>query len=281
MFYLLILLLQMKLIKHITDLNKAVNSEKELGFVPTMGNLHKGHESLIKKSKKKCKKTMVSIFVNPTQFNNKADYKSYPRSLKKDLRVLKRLKVDYIYLPTVNQIYKDIDKYKISLKKSEKILCAKFRKGHFEGVLDVLNRFVKIISPQIIFMGEKDYQQFFLVKKFIEKKYKSKVYSSITIRNSNKVALSSRNSLLNQANLNTAGLIANQLLYLKRLIRKNKNNSNNLIKIFKNELIQKFNIKIDYLECRNLSNLGTNLYNKPFKIFVAYYLNSVRLIDNF
>ena len=93
--------------------------------------------------------------------------------------------------------------------------------------------------------------------------------------------MSSRNSLLNQANLNTAGLIANQLLYLKRLIRKNKNNSNNLIKIFKNELIQKFNIKIDYLECRNLSNLGTNLYNKPFKIFVAYYLNSVRLIDNF
>jgi pantoate--beta-alanine ligase len=281
MFYLLILLLQMKLIKHITDLNKAVNSEKELGFVPTMGNLHKGHESLIKKSKKKCKKTMVSIFVNPTQFNNKADFKSYPRSLKKDLRVLKRLKVDYIYIPTINQIYKDKGNFKISLKKSEKILCAKFRKGHFEGVLDILNRFVKMISPKIIFMGEKDYQQFFLVKKFIEKKYSSKVHLSTTIRNSNKVALSSRNNLLNQANLNTAGLIANKLFYLKRSISKNKNNSNNLIKIFKNELIQKFDIKIDYLECRNLFNLSTNLYNKPFKIFVAYYLNKVRLIDNF
>ena len=84
----------MKLIKHITDLNKAVNSEKKLGFVPTMGNLHKGHESLIKISKKKCKRTMVSIFVNPTQFNSKADYKAYPRGLKKDLRVLKKLKVD-------------------------------------------------------------------------------------------------------------------------------------------------------------------------------------------
>jgi len=281
MFYLLILLLQMKLIKHITDLNKAVNSEKKLGFVPTMGNLHKGHESLIKISKKKCKRTMVSIFVNPTQFNSKADYKSYPRGLKKDLGVLRKLKVDYVYLPTVNQIYTNIEKYKISLKKSEKILCAKFRKGHFEGVLDVLNRFVKIISPKIIFMGEKDYQQFFLVKKFIEKKYKSKVFSSTTIRNSNKVALSSRNNLLNKSNLNTAGLIANQLFYLKILISKNKNKSNNLIKIFKSELVQKFDIKIDYLECRNLINLSSNLYNKPFKLFVAYYLNNVRLIDNF
>ena len=281
MFYLLILLLQMKLIKHITDLNKAINNQKELGFVPTMGNLHKGHESLIKKSKKRCKKTIVSIFVNPTQFNNKVDYKSYPRSLKKDLRLLKRLKVDYIYLPTVNQIYKDKEKYKISLKKSEKILCAKFRRNHFEGVLDILNRFVKMISPKIIFMGEKDYQQFFLVKKFIEKKYKSKVYSSITIRDSNKVALSSRNNLLNKTNLNTAGLIANQFFYLKRSISKNKNKSNNLIKIFKKELIHKFNIKIEYLECRNLIDLSTSLYNKPFKLFVAYYLDGVRLIDNF
>ena len=281
MFYLLILLLQMKLIKHITDLNKAINNQKELGFVPTMGNLHKGHESLIKKSKKRCKKTIVSIFVNPTQFNNKVDYKSYPRSLKKDFRLLKRLKVDYIYLPTVNQIYKDKEKYKISLKKSEKILCAKFRRNHFEGVLDILNRFVKMISPKIIFMGEKDYQQFFLVKKFIEKKYKSKVYSSITIRDSNKVALSSRNNLLNKTNLNTAGLIANQFFYLKRSISKNKNKSNNLIKIFKKELIHKFNIKIEYLECRNLIDLSTSLYNKPFKLFVAYYLDGVRLIDNF
>ena len=271
----------MKLIKHFTDLNKAINNQKELGFVPTMGNLHKGHESLIKKSKKSCKKTIVSIFVNPTQFNNKVDYKSYPRSLKKDLKVLKRLKVDYIYLPTVNQIYKDKEKYKISLKKSEKILCAKFRKNHFEGVLDILNRFVKMISPKIIFMGEKDYQQFFLVKKFIEKKYKSKVCSSITIRDSNKVALSSRNNLLNKTNLNTAGLIANQFFYLKRSISKNKNKSNNLIKIFKKELIHKFNIKIEYLECRNLIDLSTSLYNKPFKLFVAYYLDGVRLIDNF
>jgi pantoate--beta-alanine ligase len=271
----------MKLIKHITDLNKVVNEVKELGFVPTMGNLHKGHESLIKISKKKCKKTIVSIFVNPTQFNNKKDYKTYPKSLSKDLEVLKRLKVDYIYLPTVSQIYKKVETHKISLKKSEIILCAKLRKGHFEGVLDILNRFVKLISPKIIFMGEKDYQQYFLVKKFIENKYRSKVYMCKTIRNSNNVALSSRNSQINQADLKIAELISYKLFDLKQSINMNKNKSNNLIIRVKKELIKKFDIKIDYLECRNLDNLGTNLYNKRYKLFVAYHLKNVRLIDNF
>ena len=271
----------MKLIKQITDLNKAINKEKELGFVPTMGSLHKGHESLIKISKKKCPKTMVSIFINPTQFDNKEDYKTYPRNLNNDLKVLKRLKVDYVYVPTVAQIYKLEKTSKIPLKKVDKILCAKFRKGHFEGVLNILNRFVKLISPKIVFMGEKDYQQFFLVKKFIENKYKCIVYSGKTIRNSNKVALSSRNNLLNQSNLKLAGLITNKLFNLKRSIKKNKSRSNRLIKKFKKELIQKFDIKIQYLECRNLINLSTNLDNKPFKLFVAYYLNGVRLIDNF
>ena len=157
----------MKLIRHITDLNKAINKENKLGFVPTMGSLHKGHEFLIKNSKKLCKKTLVSIFINPTQFNNKNDFKSYPRDLINDLKFLKKLKVNFVYLPTIKQIYKDKKLFKIKLKNNQKILCAKFRKGHFEGVLDVLNRFVKLISPKIMFMGEKDYQQFFLVRDFI------------------------------------------------------------------------------------------------------------------
>ena len=271
----------MKLIKQITDLNKAINKEKELGYVPTMGSLHKGHESLIKISKKKCTKTMVSIFINPTQFNNKDDYKNYPRNLNNDLKVLKRLKVDYVFVPTVAQIYKLEKTSKISLKKGDKILCAKFRKGHFEGVLNVLKRFVKLISPKIVFMGEKDYQQFFLVKKFIEKKYKCRVYSGKTIRNSNKVALSSRNKLLSSNDLKTAGLITNRLFKLKHLISKDKNKSKNLAKTEKKKLIIKFNIKIEYLECRNLINLSTSLHNKPFRLFVSYYLNKVRLVDNF
>ena len=96
----------MKLIKQIADLNKAIINNNDLGFVPTMGSLHKGHEFLIKTSKKLCKKTIVSIFINPTQFNDNNDYKKYPRNLSEDLKILKRLKVDFVYLPTVGQIYK-------------------------------------------------------------------------------------------------------------------------------------------------------------------------------
>ena len=271
----------MILIKKITHLNKAIKREKRLGFVPTMGNLHEGHEFLIRASKKKSSKTLVTIFVNPTQFNNNKDYKTYPRSLNEDLKILKKLKVDYVYLPTVDQIYNNKQSLKISLNKSQKILCAKFRKGHFEGVLNVLNRFVKLISPKSIFMGEKDFQQFFLVKKFIEKKYQSKVYVCKTVRDSKMVALSSRNSLLNRANLNKLELITNELLNLKKKIYKNKHKSKNLIYAFKKELVKKYKIKIEYLECRNIINLKTNIQSKSFKLFVAYYLGNVRLIDNF
>ena len=278
----------MKLIKQITDLNKAINKEKELGFVPTMGGLHKGHEFLIKTSKKSCKKTLVSIFVNPTQFDNKDDYKTYPKNLSNDLKILKKLKVDFVYLPTVKQIYKNKKLPKITMKKSQKILCAKYRKGHFEGVLDVLDRFVKLISPKIMFMGEKDYQQFFLARDFISKKYTTRVFPCRTIRNSNGVALSSRNSLLNKIDLKTSGLIANKLIKLKRSLYKLNGLDSiaskkvmGLIQETKRELRKKFKIKIEYLECRNLMTLTRNLKNKPFKLFVAYYLNEVRLIDSF
>ena len=277
----------MKLIKRITDLYKAINQEKDLGFVPTMGCIHKGHESLVKVSKKLCKKTLVSIFVNPKQFNNKNDYKTYPRSMKQDLTALKKLKVDFVYLPTVHQIYKKKRLSKITLNKPYKVMCAKFRKGHFEGVLDILDRFVQQISPKIMFMGEKDHQQYFLTKDYISKKYKTNVYPCKTIRDSSGLALSSRNILLNKTDIKTAGLIANKLIKLKNSLKKQNNHNadarkiNQLIKKTKKNLIQKFNIKIEYLECRNLVNLSTKTYNKPFKVFIAYYLSNVRLIDNF
>ena len=278
----------MKLIKQITDLNKAINKENELGFIPTMGCLHKGHEFLIKTSKKICKKTLVSIFVNPTQFNNKDDYETYPRNLTQDLKILQKLKVDFVYLPTVKQVFKNKNLSKITLKKTQKILCAKFRKGHFEGVLDVLNRFVKLISPKIMFMGEKDYQQYFLVRNYITKNYRTKVYLCKTIRNSNGIALSSRNCLLNKMDLKNSSLIANKLFNFKNtLIKKDSfhklrlNKTKKLIQKIEKNLVKKFNIKIEYLECRNIIDLSTNLQEKPFKLFVSYYLNNVRLIDNF
>ena len=115
------------------------------------------------------------------------------------MEILKKLKVDYIFLPNTIDIYKQKRKIKIKLKMSQKILCARFRpKGHFEGVLDIVDRLVKMINPKYMFMGEKDYQQYILVKNFIQKKYKTKILLCKTIRNNNDVALSSRNYLLNK-----------------------------------------------------------------------------------
>ena len=271
----------MKLLRRIIDLNKAIIDISDLGFIPTMGGLHNGHISLINISKNKCKKTLVSLFVNPTQFNNKNDYKTYPRNLYKDLKILKKLKVDFVFLPTINEIYENKNLVKFRLNKSQKILCAKYRKGHFEGVLDIMNRFINLISPKKVFMGEKDFQQFFLVKHFIEKKYKTNIQHCKTIRNKDNVALSSRNNLLNLSQLKKAGFIANEIIKFKILLKKNKKNSNFLITKFKKNLIKNFDIKIQYLEARNLIDLKKDITNNKFRLFIAYYIGKIRLIDNF
>ena len=270
----------MKTLSNNIDLNEALFGVSNIGFVPTMGSLHDGHISLIKKSLKISNKTIVSIFVNPKQFNNKKDYKKYPRNIKKDLKILKKLKVDLVFLPKIKDIYKYKNKIKIKLNKQDKILCAKYRKGHFEGVIEVMTRLTEMVNPSKIFMGEKDFQQLLLVKRYVEKNFKSKIISCKTIRDKNKLALSSRNILLNKNNLNKAGKVAKDLIIFKKKLLKKKN-LKNLIFIKKNELKKSYDIKIDYLELRNTKNLKLTDKIKNAKIFIAYYINKVRLIDNF
>ena len=270
----------MKILLRNNDLNEAILDSSNVGFVPTMGSLHKGHISLIKKSLIYSNKTVVSIFVNPTQFNKKSDYKKYPRNIKKDLKILKKLKVNFVYTPNKKQIFNFKNKIKAKLLKKDKILCAKYRKGHFEGVIDVMTRLTKIINPSKIFMGEKDFQQLFLVKKYIENNFKSKIILCKTIRDKNKLALSSRNLLLNKTDLIKAGKISKELISFKKKLFK-KNITKNLILMKKKNLEKLYNIDIEYLEIRNKKNLQLSKKIKDSKIFVAYYLKSIRLIDNF
>ena len=142
-----------------------------------------------------------------------------------------------------------------------------------------MNRLTKIVNPQKIFMGEKDFQQLYLVKKLLEKNYKVKIISCKTIRDKNKVALSSRNFLLNKSNLNIAANVYKKLINIKKNIRYKKNILN-FLNLKKNELRNYFKIKIDYLELRNINNLNISKTKKKSRLFVAYYLNKVRLIDN-
>ena len=270
----------MKILISKNDLNEAILGVSNLGFVPTMGSLHKGHISLITKSLKECQKTIVSIFVNPSQFNNKNDYKNYPRNNLKDFSILRKLKVNYVFLPKKKQIYNLKNKHFLKLNKKDKILCAKYRKGHFEGVVDVMDRLTGIIKPKKIFMGEKDYQQLYLIKKFIEKKHKTKIISCKTIRDKNKLALSSRNLFLNKTDFVKAGKFTKNLISLKKKLFK-KDNLKTILSIKKNEFNRLYNIKIEYLELRNKYNLKTSNVTKNSKLFIAYYLNKIRLIDNF
>ena len=270
----------MKILLTNNDLNEALSGSHNVGFVPTMGCLHKGHISLIKKSLIYCSKTIVSIFVNPTQFNNINDFKKYPKNLKNDLKILKKLNVNFVYKPNKKQVYKSKNKIKIQLNKKDKILCAKYRKGHFEGVIDVMTRLTELIKPSKIFMGEKDFQQLFLVKKYIENNFDSKIVACKTIRDKNRLALSSRNLLLNQKNLFKAGKITRELISFKKKITKRKFTQKLILKK-KNELEKLHNIKIEYLEVRKKRNLQLTNSTKNSKIFLAYYLNNIRLIDNF
>ncbi len=271
----------MKIILNNNILRKTLGPFNDIGFVPTMGGIHKGHVSLIKKSIKFNKKTIVSIFVNPKQFNDIKDFKSYPSNIKNDLLILKKIKnLDFIYIPQFKDIYEDKKQSHIEIKKKDKILCAKYRKGHFEGVLDVMSRLTKLIKPKKIFMGEKDFQQFFLVRNFIEKKFNTKVIGCKTIRNKNKLALSSRNFLLDKREIKNIEKISKKFLNLKNKI-KNTSNINRFLQKSKKDLEKFFNIKIEYLENRSTKNLTISNKHKGSKIFLSYYYKNIRLIDNF
>ena len=271
----------MKLLLNNNTLIRKLRHFNDIGFVPTMGGIHDGHISLIKKSNKFCKKTILSIFVNPKQFNSKKDFKTYPVNIKKDLSILKKIKgLNFVYIPKYKDVYKFKRKSKITIKKKDNILCAKFRKGHFEGVLDVMDRFTKLIKPKKIFMGQKDFQQLFLVKNLTEKKYETKVISCKTIRDKNKIALSSRNYLLGVKELKVAAEISKKMLILKKTI-KNKKNIHKYLFDEKKKLQKIYKIKIEYLELRNIKNLLITKNYYRSKIFISYFIKDVRLIDNF
>ncbi len=264
--------------KSINKLNKEVNFKADTGFVPTMGALHRGHISLIKRAKKESSKVIVSIFVNPSQFNKTNDFNKYPRNINKDLIILKKLKVDFVLIPSVKDIFKKKKNMKVKISNKDKVLCAKYRPGHFEGVLGVINQFLKIIKSKRIYLGEKDFQQIYLIKKFIKNKFKIKICACKTIRQKNFLPLSSRNNLLRKSEINKASLISKQINKFYFLIKKDFKNKDKILHFKK--ILDKINLNIEYFEVRNKNTLSIKYNKKNFKLFIAFYINKIRLIDN-
>ena len=268
----------MKIILQKKNLLRLIKDQKNLGFVPTMGALHLGHISLIKKSMNICNKTVVTIFVNKPQFNRKNDYKKYPRSLKKDIKTLRKLKIDVLYLPNHNEIYPEGISKNLKINSLSNKLCGKFRPGHFNAVVDVVERFIKIIKPKKIFFGEKDMQQLKIVEDYLNKNYKKiKVICCKTVREKNGIAYSSRNFLLSKKEKNIASNIYKYIFKNKVKLIKDKL----FAKIIKKNIL-KFGVgKVDYIEVIDVNRLIKPYKKKnKYKIFIAYYLGNVRLIDN-
>ena len=266
----------MIIFKSINKLNKEVNFKASIGFVPTMGSLHKGHISLVRNCQKTCDKTLVSIFINPSQFNRKTDYKNYPRTLDRDIKILKKLKVDYVLVPNIKEIYSRNTPRKISINKKYKVLCGKYRPGHFEGVLAVINKFLKDLKVKKIFLGEKDFQQYFLIKNFVKKRFNTRVVLCKTIRMNSSLPYSSRIKLLDNKSVRIAQKFTKKIIDVFKNIKKNTKKTYLLQSIKSNS-----NIKIEYLELRNKNNLSPIFNKKNLKLFVCFYIKKVRLIDNF
>ena len=272
----------MKIIRQKKDLNRLIDEINSLSFVPTMGGLHKGHEFLIKKARKKNKNILVSIFVNPKQFNSKNDFNSYPRNFKNDVQILKKLKVKYLFYPNYNDIFLFKAKNKIYLHPFSKKLCGKHRPGHFKGVLDVVNRFLEILKPKYMILGEKDFQQLFLLRKHITKNnIKTSIIAHRTVRNQNFIPYSSRNLNLSKYDKILASKVFKTLRNEKFLIKRKKIKKINLFNV-KNKILKMGIKKVDYIEALNLKSLKkAKKFNENFNIFLAFYIGSVRLIDNF
>lgn len=266
-------------------INKAKKSGNSVGFVPTMGALHDGHLSLIRKAKRECGIAVCSIFVNPTQFNNVEDLAKYPISVKKDETLLRSVKCDILFRPSVKEMYpKGFENVeKIDFGFLAETLEGEFRPGHFGGMAQIVEKLLRGVNPDVLYMGQKDFQQAAIVGKMLKSlKLRVKLVVCPIVREKEGLAMSSRNVRLSASAKKTALELSKTLRYLKRLIHTRAGLSPNEILTKGNARLAKFpDIKTEYLAWRKTDTL------KPFTkqpeksvLLVAAWVGGVRLIDN-
>jgi len=252
----------------------------KIGLIPTMGSIHEGHLSLIEQSKKADCFSVASIFVNPTQFNDLEDFKNYPKNKEDDINKLKLVECDALYFPQTQELYPNEVKSKKTIFDYRDILCDRFRPGHFDGVTTVVKSLFDLVKPHKVFFGEKDFQQLKLIKKVIEKNILPiKLISCPSIRSNNGMSISSRYNNFSLKEKKILDKIAIKINLCVKELRKNINLSF-LEKL--NQELQYYDVnKIDYLEIREEENLQLTEKKTKARLFVAFYLGKIRIIDNF
>ncbi len=255
-----------------------IRQKKKINFIPTMGNLHDGHLSLIKKSQQKGYFSLVSIYVNPLQFSEKNDFKNYPRTLNKDLELLEKHNVDLIFLPKK----KFVDtSFSVDVGKIGNKLCGFDRPGHFSGVALVILKFLNLIQPHFITLGQKDYQQILVIKKLIKDFFlKTKLITISTRREKNGLALSSRNQLISDKRKHLTKMIFETMSSIAFDI-KNFGLKKNKINYFRLKLLKLGIEKVNYIKILKEESLS-ELDSTPSRcrIFISITIEGVRLIDN-
>jgi pantoate--beta-alanine ligase len=243
-------------LKEFVNYRDSISPDVSIGFVPTMGALHNGHVSLMKKSAEENDLSVLSIFVNPTQFNNAEDLKKYPRSLESDLKIAEEADIQFVLLPTYEEIYPDAYRYQIIENDFSKKLCGAHREGHFNGVLTIVMKLLQILAPHNAYFGKKDFQQFKLIEDMAQAFFlRTRIIGCETIRENDGLAMSSRNVRLSQQGRETAPLIYKALTTIKNLNEAS-------------EFLTTNKIEVEYLE----EHYGRR--------FIAAHVDGVRLIDN-
>ena len=275
----------MKVIERINDL-KIIDRKRPIALIPTMGNLHEGHLSLVKQSIELQLNPLVTIYVNPLQFGPNEDFEKYPRTINQDKKNLEKYKCAYLYLPEKTELLEGIKKLKAPYSK---FLCAKKRPGHFDGVITIVNRFLELIKPEYCFFGQKDFQQQLIIQNHLKaNRLSTKLIVGETVRDENGLALSSRNNYLTQTEKKDASIIYKYLNEIADKLKKihqdtfiDLSKSTSIIcKEYKNKFKEK-GFDVDYLAIVNSKNLEKIRKDETdLLIAIAVHYRGVRLIDN-
>ena len=275
----------MKIFKTILEYNnwfKTNNHTASLGLVPTMGALHRGHISLIQNSTKICSKTVVSIFVNPAQFNDKNDLHHYPDNLPEDIKVLKKLSVDILFVPNNNTMYPAPFSTWVKETRISRFLEGAFRPNHFVGVATVVLKLFNIIKPSHAFFGQKDIQQLKMVQALIhDLNYDIELICCATMRNKHGLALSSRNHLLSSKELNIASKVFHGLMIGKDNLKKGLTQSIKLKRLILDYWADIKGFNVEYLEIVEFESFNPiETIDQKSVLCCAVFIGKARLIDN-
>ena len=264
--------------KRVADLRK---EGKTIGFVPTMGFLHEGHLNLVQRAREQCDIVVVSIYVNPAQFGRGEDFSRYPRDVSRDVDLLKKYKTDYVFIPEQETMYTGDHLTWIEVEQLQEKLCGKTRIGHFRGVTTIVLKLLNITIPDLMFMGEKDYQQVVILEKMLsDLDSPVKIVRCPTVRENGGLAMSSRNSYLSPEQRESAKALYQSLLHAREMFRQGKTDAVEVIEEMR-EMIEDSGGRIDYIEIVDSKTLEEIPYLvKGCRIALAVFYEWTRLIDN-